>query len=488
MGKSITRNATFNMMYKALSVIFPLVIVSYASRKLGATGIGLVSSAQNLVTYFTMFAALGIPSYGVRIIAQTKKNKLECNKTFTELFLINLVSTIISIIAYFILIMNFDHTFIKLNYIFSSLIFINIFNVEWVYEAFEEYKYIAIRSFLVKGISLIALFVFVKNENDLFYYSIIVCLGIGGNYLLNLFKLREYVKFNFKALSFSRHFHVIMTFFGAVIAIELYSLLDITMLTYMTNSTNVGYYSNATKIIKMLANTMTAIGAVLLPRLSLYFVEKKYDEVQKITQKFLDVIMILAIPACIGMILISDQIVYVLFGVDFKEAISTVRILSPLIILMPLSGGIFGQILLTSGKEKVYFRCVCSGAFINIILNIIFIGLWKQNGAAFASICTEIIVSFLMILYSNKVININFNKGNMIKVCSSVITFAIVVLIIKILTPNISYVISMTIEILTAIAIYIILLSLLRHELIVDMLNKIKKRCSLINKMKFRDC
>ena len=160
MEKTIAKNAVFNMVYKALSVIFPLVIVSYASRKLGANGIGEVSSAQNIVTYFTMFAALGIPSYGVRAIAQSRKDKEKCNKTFTELFIVNLCSTCVCTLLYFILLKIISIQTGILNYIFAILIVFNIFNVEWVYEGFEKYQYIAIRSFVVKGISMLLLFMY----------------------------------------------------------------------------------------------------------------------------------------------------------------------------------------------------------------------------------------------------------------------------------------------------------------------------------------
>lgn len=479
MEKSIEKNALFNMLYKALSVIFPLIIVSYASRKLGANGIGVVSSAQNLVTYFTMFAALGIPSYGVRMIAQTKKNKEICNKTFTELFIINLISTFICALAYFILVKFLNAKLIMLNYIFGSLIIMNVFNVEWVYEGFEEYKYIAIRSFIIKGLSVIALFLFVNDSSDIFYYAGIVCFGTVGNYILNLLNLYKYVNFSFESLLLNKHIKIIMTFFGSVIAIELYSLLDITMLTYMTDSNTVGYYSNAAKVIKMLANTMTAIGAVLLPRLSLYFIEKKYDKIQDVVQKFWDIITLLAIPSYIGVCLISDKIVYFLFGLEFSKSISTICVLSPLILLMPLSGGLFGQLLLTSGEEKKYLKCVCLGAIFNLIFNFILIPNFGQNGAAFASVLTELIVSVSMIFYSNKIIKIKFDKKNMLKVILSTLLFSLVLTILHSEFINLPIFISLIVEIIVAVSIYTVCLCIFKHKFAIECMYKIKNKTKL---------
>ena len=166
MGKSVSRNSAFSMINKGLSVVFPLVTVSYISRVLGAAGIGEISSAQNLATYFSMAAALGIPSYGVRAIAQSKEMKNSCNKTFSELFAINLISSIIATVVYLITVFCFkiNNSNTALALIFSSIIVFNVINIEWVYQGYEEYEYIMIRSFVIKIVSLLLLFYFCQKK------------------------------------------------------------------------------------------------------------------------------------------------------------------------------------------------------------------------------------------------------------------------------------------------------------------------------------
>lgn len=473
MENSIAKNAVFNMMYKALSVIFPLVIVSYASRKLGASGIGEVSSAQNLVTYFTMFAALGIPSYGVRVIAQTRKDEGKCNKTFTELFVINMCSTCICIILYFILLQIIHVKANPLNYSFSLLIILNIFNVEWVYEGFEKYQYIAIRSFIIKGISIVLLFLFVKNKSDLIAYTFIVCFGTAGNYILNIVSLSKYVKFKFDSLEVMKHLKIIITFLGSIIAIELYSLIDVTMLTYSTSSNIVGYYSNASKIVKMLANTITGIGAVMLPRLSLYFIEKKYDNIKSVIKNFLNAILTLAIPAAIGISFVSKEIVILLFGAEFIPAVPTIMILCPLIVLMPLSGGVFGQLLLTSDNEKKYLLCVGLGAGMNSILNFFFIHFWQHNGAALASVITEALVNILMIIFSLKIIKIDIDKKEMGKTLAASIIMMILLIVLNRLCVNISIVSAVLIKVILAIGVYFIALHFMKQKFVNNVIHSI---------------
>lgn len=475
MEGSIAKNAIFNVLYKALSVVFPLVIVSYASRILGASGIGIVSSAQNFVTYFSIFAALGIPSYGVRLISQTKKDPEKCNRSFTELFVINLFSTLTCTVLYFILLNVLNIKTTVLNYIFSTLIILNVFNIDWLYEGFEKYDYIAIRSLIVKGISLVLLFWLIKDKQDIAMYALIVCFGTAGNYILNMFSLNKYVHFQFADLNLKQHMKVIIAFFGSVIAIEIYSLVDVSMLTYYTNSEVVGWYSNASKIVKMLANTITAIGAVMLPRLSLCFMEHRTKDIRKITVNFLDATLTIALPASVGICLVAKDIVLLLFGSEFLPSVSTIIILSPLIILMPLSGGIFGQLLLTSENENKYLLCVGAGTIVNCILNYFFIKTMSYNGAALASVITELIVNIAMIIYSSKIIRLKINiKGILKALIGTVMMFVFVYLIQKFILSKvvISVVASLLIKILVAVLVYFAVLFILKQKFLMSILHK----------------
>lgn len=477
--KSISKNAIFNMLNRFLTVIFPLVIISYVSRILGASGVGCVSSAQNFSTYFTMIAALGIPSYGVRAIAQTRNNKKMSDKVFTELYIINLISTCICVIIYMIFLkfMNLDNLSRKLYLLFSILVVFNVFNIEWVYQGFEEYKYITIRNFVIKCSSLVLLFVFVKTEKDVIGYGIIVCFGTVGNYLLNMVNLNKYVKFNFNSINLIQHILPVLTFFGSVVAIEIYSLLDVTMLTHMTNSYYVGYYSNSTKIVKTIAGTLTAISAVLLPRLSLYYSLNDYKKIKKTSYQFLMITLILAIPSVIGLYLLADQAVILVLGNEFIPSIQTIRILTFLIICMPLSGGIFCQLLLTVGKEKEYLISVSMGAFLNMILNYIMISKWYQNGAALASVLSEVVVSALMIYFSRKIIKLNLMIRHIAQLAVANGSMYVVLKIMIRFTNNLSIpiIIRLAIEVLFGGLVYILILFLMKNEYCMEIIYKLTK-------------
>lgn len=483
MHKSIVRNSFFNMIYKGINVLFPLITVSYVSRILGAAGIGEVSSAQNIVTYFIMFASLGIPTYGIKAIAKLRNDSNKRNKVFSELFILNLISTVLSAIIYFIVINSIDslNKMSELLNLFSILFILNIFNIDWLFQGEEEYKFIAIRGLIIKIISLILMITFVNEPKDLIIYAMILCFGTAGNYILNIIRLNKFVKFDFKKLNIFKHLNSIVILFSATVAIEFYSLLDVTMLTEMTNSISVGYYSNAVKMIKMLAGIFTAIGAVLLPRLSIYFEEKRYKDIRNVTNNFLNVILFLAIPSCIGISVLSKKIILILFGNDFLPAVETIRILSPLVILMPLSGGVFGQMLLTNNGEKKFLKCVCIGTLINAILNYLFIPIAFQDGAAIASVITECVVTGLMILSCNKMIKLMFNIKEAIKIIFSAIFMGVIIRISDSILCNTYNIISIFLEVLIGCVVYFIIMLLLRNNIAVNVKNYI------VNKVRVKD-
>lgn len=475
-SNSLAQNAFFNTLYKALTVVFPLVTVSYASHVLGASGIGNVSSAHNIVTYFTMFASLGIPTYGVRTIAKARSvnDKKSPSVVFSELLAINSIATILALIAYGIF-MSISGSSV-LNVIFASLIVLNFCNIEWVYQGFEEYRYIAIRSLVIKILSLFLLLIWVRTAEDLWKYAVIVCFGTAGNYILNVFRLRKYVRIQFRGLSITEHLKPIFVLFASVIAIELYSLLDVTMLTSMTTSECVGYYSNAVKIVKMVANTFTAIGAVLLPRLSFYFSNNEQGKIEQTVTNFLKVILFISIPSCIGVVLVAEPVVQVLFGNDFANAIPTLRILSPLMILMPLSGGIFGQLLLTTNKEKEFLKCVLAGSVGNAILNALLIPSLAQNGAAIASVCTEALVTTLMILKCKNISKLNVDKKHLLGILLAGLSMFVVVSILNMFITGWSYIIWLLCDIVCAVCVYGIVLLLMRNDTALSIIDAVKAK------------
>lgn len=479
-NKSLSINAIFNIFYKLLNVFFPLISSAYLSRILQADGIGAVAYAQNIVSYFTMIAALGIPTYGIREIAKARNNKNELNKTSSELFIINFASTTFFVLIYYFMILDFSifQKDITLHLIFGSLIWFNFINVDWFYQGTEEYVYITIRSTIIKFISLILLFIFVKDRNDYINYAIITCLATGGNYVLNVFNLRKRVKFTIQHLNFRRHLKPILILTICSLSAELYSKVDITMLG-QGNKAMVGYYSNAQKIINMALSLITAISGVFLPRLSYYYVYMK-TEFNKLVSTAFKIVLFFSIPAFIGILLLSDDIIVVLFGNGFIQAAPTLKILAVLFLIKGIGDILCYQIIVSTGNEKIFIPSYILSALVNVSLNYILIPKYGINGAAIASVVAEFILNGTILINSSKLFKLSIDFKFIFSLLISNIFLFGIVYYLKLF--NLSPLISVLLGTTVGFIIYIISSLIIKNEIIMLFFNKLTKKFNVFKK------
>ena len=473
MSKSLMKNSFYNVIYRFFNVIFPLVSAAYIARILSVSGVGRVASAQNIVQYFVILAGLGMGSYGTRSVAKYRDDKRLQNKVFSELFVINAVSTIICTVAYYCLILNTDifKSELKLYLVIGILIVFNMFNVDWFYQGKEEYKYIMIRSIVVKLISLILLFIFVRNPGDYIVYAFITCLGMIGNNIFNMINLKKYVSFTFRGLEIVKHLKPVFILLGSTIAIELYTMLDTTMLSFLKSEIEVGYYANTVKIIRMVSNCIIAIGAVMLPRMSYYYRNENETELRNISASIFNTLLIFSVPATIGVFLLSYNIVFVMFGIDFIGGVTTLKITSILILVFSIAGGYAAQVLIASNKEDKYFISVCCGAIINIILNILLIMPYNQNGAAIASVVSEITVMSVQLFFGKKIIKNIIKLRDVLSILVATMSMFISVIMIKFLIKDIF--IELVISTGVAIIVYFSILALMKNRYMMNFIEKI---------------
>lgn len=404
--KSLAKNSIYNILYKCSNFIFPLIVSAYVSRILLAEGVGKVSSAQNIVTYFAILAALGLPTYGTKVIASCSDNRDKRSKAFSELFIINAISTIICSIAYYIMVIQIPY-FQQRQSLFIvcglSIVF-NIINVDWFYQGCEEYGYIMIRNLLIKVISLVAIFIFVRSVDDYIKYAAVLTFSKVANNIFNIVHLKKYASFTFQDLRIIQHIKPVFVFLAASIAIEIYTLADTTMLTFIHGDKIVGYYTTARKGIDVIRTMIIAVCAVFLPRLSYYYSNKEYISFKNLMDRGIKILMYITIPATIGVMLTAQYFVPLMFGEDFSDAIITTEILAISIITVAFSNFFGYQVLVTIGKEKEMLVSTIIGAIINITLNFALIFSFKHNGVAIASAITELCVT----LYQTKAVNKEF--------------------------------------------------------------------------------
>lgn len=475
--KSVAKNVVFNVLYKLMNMIFPLITSVYLSHVLMATGIGKVSTAQNIAQYFVLLAPLGIANYGTREIAKIRNNRMETERLFTELFSINFCSTLgCSIVYYNMILFSNYFTGERGLYLVAGLpIIFNLINVEWFYQGHEDYVYIAIRSVLVKMASLIAIILFVKSADDYIIYALIYTLGIAGNYIFNITNLfKRGVRFNFKNLLIPRHFKPIVILLCSNIAIELYTLLDTTMLGVLCTDEVVGYYTNSIKLVKIIVALIAAIGSVLLPRLSYYKNQGMMEACNQLISNITKIMLFFAIPCGLGVTLLADKLVLVMFGETFMPAATTIRIATILIYVLGFSNLFGTQVLLTFNQEKKLLMCTCMGAISNILMNSILIPNLQHNGAVIASVISESLVTFLTIIFSRKYINISISARYWGQIIGAGFLMSIIVYVISYIISN--NILCIIVSIICGGIAYFALSLILRNPIIIECKNILKRK------------
>lgn len=404
MKKSLTINSIFYLFYNIVNLIFPFISGIYVTHVLLPETIGLVEIARNLSTYFVTFSFLGIPTYGLREISKNKNDRKKLNLIYSELMIINTISTTIFACLYFfiVLIIPQYREHISLFLVVGISIVLNYFNNSWLFEGLEEFGYISIRNFIFKVMSFLLLIILVKEPKDYMVYASISVIGTAGNYILNILNSNRFVSFTFKNINLKRHVKSILYLVVVNLAIEIYSLVDITMLGFLSEKRNVAFYSYAIRIYKILLHIINSFTIVLVPKISNYYKEKKFNDYYLAISKTLKTILIISIPMVIGIWFTSDYLVPLVYGIDYIKSAYVLKIVSIIIIISPIGYLLGSRVCLVTNNEKKMIIPVICGAIFNFILNLILIPKFEEIGASIASVFGELLVMIIYICIGKK--------------------------------------------------------------------------------------
>ena len=403
---SVKYNFIMNFILTATNFIFPFITFPYVSRVLQATGNGRVSFAASVANYFMMVASLGIPTYGVRACARVRDEKEKLSKTVQELFIINFVVTFFVIITYLISILivpRFQEDK-SLFFINGVNIVLNMFGMNYVYQALEQYDYITFRSITFKLISIALMFLLVHQETDYVVYGAITVLAAGGSYVFNFIRLRKIIDFRFYGkYSFRKHLKPIFTLFAQSVAVSVYTNLDTVMLGFMKSDTDVGYYHAAVKIKGILLSLVTSLGNVLLPRMSYYIKNNMMKDFKKYMVKALNFELLMSLPLALYFVLFSKESILFLAGSGYEGAILAMQIITIAVIPNGLTGVLGVQVLTSMEKERYVLYSVIVGAVVDLLL--MFIPNYGAAGASLATTIAECLVLFVQFLYTKEILS-----------------------------------------------------------------------------------
>lgn len=393
--KSVKMNMIMNAILTMSSFIFPLITFPYVSRILLPVGTGKVSFATSVISYFAMFAQLGIPTYGVRACAKVRDDKEKLSRTVHEIMFINLFMCVISYIALFVS-MQFVPRFRQdrlLLMVVSSTILLNSIGVEWLYKALEQYSYITVRSIVFKLIALVSMFLFIHDEKDYVIYGGISIFAASASNVLNFINLRRYIFFRpMHGYEIKKHIKMVVVFFAMSVATTIYTHLDTVMLGFMKSDVETGYYSAAVKIKSILVGVVTAASGVLLPRVTYYIQNGNHEDFIRIAKKTLNFVFVIGASFVVYFIIFAHEGIYFLSGSAYENSIIPMQVIMPTVILIGLTNVMGIQMMVPLGKEKLVLYSEIAGAVVNLIINAVLIPKLASIGAAIGTLVAEIVV------------------------------------------------------------------------------------------------
>ena len=404
---SVKYNFIMNFILTATQFLFPLITFPYVSRVLGAAANGKVSFAASVANYFMLVASLGIPTYGIRACAQVRDDKKLLSKTVKEIFAINMVMTVLVVSTYLLCINTIPRLARDkiLFYINGANILLNMFGMNWVFQALEQYDYITIRSILFKIISIGLMFILVHTRDDYVIYGEITVFAAVGSYILNFVRLQRIIDWHVKGqLEIKKHINPILVLFAQSLAVSIYTNLDTVMLGFLKTDTDVGDYNASVKIKSILLSLVSSLGNVLLPRMSYYAKNGMIDRFKIMTLKALNFTVMLAVPLSAFFVLFGKEAILLLAGSEYLGAVLSAQIITLAVIPNGLTGVLGVQVLTAIEKEKCVLYSVIAGAATDFILNLLMIPRYGAAGAALATLIAEIVVLFIQIWYTREIL------------------------------------------------------------------------------------
>lgn len=394
-SKSIKLNMIMNAVLSMSSFIFPLITFPYVSRILLPVGTGKVSFANSIISYFVLFAQLGIPTYGIRACAKLRDDRDRLSKTVQEVFIINMIMSIAVYIVFLAMLfivpkMREEKSLFLVE---SSLIIFSAIGIEWLYKAMEQYTYITVRSLIFKLIALIAMFVLIHKEKDYVIYGAVSVFAASASSILNFFNAHKLVKIKpYRSYELKSHLKPIAVFFAMSCATTIYTHLDTVMLGFVKTDTDVGLYNAAVKIKSILVSVVTSLSVVLLPRVSYYIENNQTDEFRRITKKVINFVMLTAAPLMIYFMIYAKEGILLLSGKAYEGSVIPMQIIMPTLLFIGLTNVMGIQILVPMGREKQVLISEIAGAAVNLVLNSVLIPRFAAAGAAVGTLVAELVV------------------------------------------------------------------------------------------------
>lgn len=472
--KSIKKNYIFNLLYQIILLITPFITTPYLSRVLGPDGVGTVSYAESIVSYFTLFGTLGITTYGNREISYVQDNIEKRSIIFWNTKILQICTASIALLAYIIFSFNQENMLIYL--VLSLNLFAVIVDVSWFLQGMEEFGKIVFRNLILRIANIAYVFVFIRTKEDVVIYAFGLAFFLFIGHISLWGYLPKYLcRVNLKEIRPFKDINIVISLFIPTIAIQIYTVLDKTMIGLITGDVfENGYYEQASKISKMALPLVTALGTVVIPRIGFHFQNNEHDEVKRIMYRGYRFVWFLGLPLTLGLCVVTSNFVPWFFGAGYEKVQVLLPVLAFLILAIGINNVTGMQYLIPTKRQNLFTFTVIIGAVVNLVLNVILIPIFQSVGAAIASVTAETIIAIVQIFIVRKELNpsIIIKQGANYFIAGTVMS----IVLFAINKSLVASMVNTVILIMIGAIVYFITLFILRDEFLITNLKTIYKK------------
>lgn len=398
---SIKKNFAYKSALTISTYLMNFITFPYVSRVLGVDGIGLVSFVDNVVNYFLLFATMGIGILGTREIAAIKDNTKKCNQTFSNILGLNLLFTVITVVVYLLCIcvipkfQQYDELF----YIGTAKILFTAFVIEWFFTGIENFRYITLRSLMIKLLYVISVFVFVTSKEDYKLYFVLTVVTVVINAIINMVYVRKYVRLQTRDLLNGKYLKQNISLGIYTLMTSMYITFNVMFLGFASNNVEVGYYTTAFKLYSVILGFFTAFTNVMLPRMSSLLAHGDKERFQDVISKSFSLMAFFSIPMILCSMVLAPQIIYVLSGNGYEGAILPMRIIMPAALFVGIAQVLAVQVITPMKRDKILLFASILGATVSLLINIFIVPHLHSIGSAIVLLIAECTVTSTYIVY-----------------------------------------------------------------------------------------
>lgn len=474
----LKRNMAFNATNGLLNIVFPLISFPYISRVLDVDALGAYNYSNSIINYLIIFAGLGINGYAIRTGSVKRNNSSELSKFVSEMFSISIIASAVSYFFLFFCIVLFANALSPYRYLLliqSVAILSQAMGVFWIFNIFEDFRFVTLKNAVINGISVILMLILIRSSEDIYVYAVICSFTSLGSSLINFFYARKRCHIHILfAIDWKQHIKPIIYFWATALSVTVYVNSDVTILGAISGDYYVGLYSVSTKIYTVLKNILSAAITVAIPRMSLLYGEHDLKKMNETATEVFGVIISTVLPVMTGIFLFSQEIVLLVSGKEYLGASNSLVLLG-ICIICYLFSYFYGQcILVPVGKENIVFWSTMASAGINIFLNFLLIPYYRQDAAAFTSILGEGVAMIVAMVFARKYVIIANKWGVILKTLIGCFGIGIISFFIKNMMAN--SILTLLIAALLSSVFYVCIETILKNETIYSITSRLLKK------------